>query len=129
MECIKLIKTKRKEIQEITITDGSELQSDAMSKVLSERNSQIRDSSKEEKLEKLDVFYSNKDLKLINIKRELTKLLNEEFFIFKNFITNGKQDFKLFLEEKDLVLEGNLNPIYLKVRNCIYSNFINLGEI
>jgi Cft2 family RNA processing exonuclease len=118
------IKTKRKEIQEITITDAAEQQSDALSKFMSERNSEISSKS-----EKLDVFYTNKDLKLINLKRELTKLLNEEFFIFQNFITNATQDFKLFLEEKDLTLEGSLNPVYLKVRNCIYSNFINLGEI
>ena len=118
------IKTKRKEIQEITITDVDEQQNDALSKIISEKN--LETSSRKEKL---DVFYSNKDLKLINLKRELTKLLNEEFFIFKNFITNASQDFKLFLGEKDLILEGSLNPVYLKVRNCIYSNFINIGEI
>ena len=118
------IKTKRNEIQEITITDVDEQQNDALSKIISEKN--LETSSRKEKL---DVFYTNKDLKLINLKRELTKLLNEEFFIFKNFITNASQDFKIFLEEKDLVLEGSLNPVYLKVRNCIYSNFINIGEI
>ena len=118
------IKTKRKEILEITITDASELQNDTLSKILSERNSYI--TSKEEKL---DIFYSNKDLKLINLKRELVNLLNEDFFINKNFITNSNRDFKLFLEEKDLVLEGSLNPIYLKVRNCIYSNYINIGDL
>ena len=68
-------------------------------------------------------------MKLTGLKRELIKLLNEEFFIVKNCITNSNGDFKIYFKNNELVLEGELNPIYSKVRNCIYSNFINLEEL
>jgi Cft2 family RNA processing exonuclease len=114
------IKTKRNEIKEISIADTNEENID-------KKDKNIIDLTNKECF--LDSFYTKSDIKLIHLKREITKLLNEEFYIFRNYITNAHEDFKLFLNKNELVLEGNLNPTYLKLRNCIYSNFINLDEI
>ncbi len=79
--------------------------------------------------ENLDCFYMKKDIKLINLKREISKILNEEFFVYKNYITNANHDFKLYLKKDELTLEGSLNPTYLRIRNCVYSNYLNLYEL
>jgi hypothetical protein len=118
------IKTRRNEIKEISIVDKLEGQ-----KMLKERNERKNELENIDVFDNLDCFYTKSDVKLVNLKREISKLLNEEFFVYKNYITNANQDFKLFLKNKELVLEGNLNTTYLKIRNCIYSNYINLDEI
>ena len=76
----------------------------------------------------IDGFYSKSDLKLINIKRDLTKILNEKFYMTKNSITDINNQFKLSIKDNQLILEGELNPLYLRVRNCIYTNLINLED-
>jgi hypothetical protein len=80
-------------------------------------------------LDDLENFYTTNDFKLINLKREIGKLINEEIFICKSFITNGRGDFKLWIDKKELVLEGSLNATYLKLRKCIYNNLIRIDDI
>lgn len=114
------VKTKRQEIKEISIVEAGEK--------LEAEIAPIKLENEGEK-ENLDCFYTKADMKLLNLKREISKLLNEDFFIRGNYITNAAHDFKLFLKQKELILEGSLNNTYLKIRNCIYSNFINLDEL
>jgi Cft2 family RNA processing exonuclease len=113
------VKTHRKEIKEISLLDASEKNKEEV------LNTYTMPKEKSD----LDYFYTVSDLKLLNIKRELTKILNEEFFIFKGAIVNAGHDVKLYLVNNELVLEGKLSSIYLKVRNAVYSNFINFDEI
>jgi hypothetical protein len=71
-------------------------------------------------------FYSN-DLKLLTIKKDLARsLMNEKLFIMNGCVTNHNNEFKVYLRnDNEVVLEGSFSPIYLKVRKCIYSNYIS----
>jgi hypothetical protein len=107
------VKRKRNEIEEIIITDETDISKAGCIKIGQENDR--------------ETFYSN-DLKLINIKRDLCRLLNDKFYITNSCITNSSNDFKLFIRDNELVLEGSFSPVYLKIRNCIYSNYINIEE-
>jgi hypothetical protein len=107
------VKRKRGKIDEIIITDKS-----------SKPNCmKIADDKQTDTL-----FYSSGDLKLIAIKRNLSRLLNDKFNIADGVITNQSGDFKLYIRDGELVLEGTFSPTYLKIRNFVYSNYINIEE-
>lgn len=77
-----------------------------------------------------NLFFTCENLKLANIKRELSNtFINDKFIILKNKITNLNCDFYLYLNNlNELILEGTLNQNYLKVKNFVMNNLINITE-
>lgn len=84
----------------------------------------------EENEDNVELIYNKNSLKLIEIKNEISKLFNEEILIFGDYLSNKNRDFKLYLKNGDITLEGNYNAAYLKARKFIQDfmssyNYIN----
>jgi len=69
--------------------------------------------------EELDLIYNKNNLKLSEIKKEISRLFNEDVIIFGDYLSNKNKDFKLFIKNGDITLEGNYNSAYLKIRKFI----------
>ena len=74
-----------------------------------------------------DCFYNKKNLKLMDIKKELELNLNDKFYIQNKKIRNKEGTIFISLDnnKKDLILEGEFCQSYFNIRNFIYSKYIN----
>ncbi len=72
-----------------------------------------------------DCFYNKKNLKLMDIKKELELNLNDKFYIQNKKIRNKEGTIFISLNNKDLILEGEFCQSYFNIRNFIYSKYIN----
>jgi hypothetical protein len=114
------IKTRRNKpnMDEISLISHDEIKFDnektKINILLSDKNSNDDD---------LDYIYNKVQLKLLDIKKDIMKQLNEDIIIYGDFISNKYKEFKLYLKNDDIVLEGSFNSTYMKIRKFI-KNYI-----
>jgi len=111
------IKTKRNQpnIKEISLIYQDDIYLD-QEKI---KNHIILNNEQSDEKEELDFIYNKNQLKLNEIKKEISKLFNEDIIIFGDYLSNKNKDFKLVIRNGDIILEGNYNAAYLKVRKFI----------
>lgn len=80
-------------------------------------------SDKDNNNDDLDYIYNKVQLKLLDIKKDIVKQLNEDIIIYGDFISNKNKEFKLYLKNDEIVLEGSFNSTYMKIRKFI-KNYI-----
>lgn len=64
-------------------------------------------------------FYSKSNIKLIELKEELSKEYDEDLYIFDNYLINKNGDFKISIENNEMVLDANLSQNYFKIRKIL----------
>ncbi len=114
------IKTKRNKpnMDEISLISHEEIKFD-------NENTKINIflSDKKNNDDDLDYIYNKVQLKLLDIKKDIIKQLNEDIIIYGDFISNKNKEFKLYLKNDEIVLEGSFNSTYMKIRKFI-KNYI-----
>lgn len=124
------IKTKRNNFEPIEINLVPQEEVKFFDENHQLKNNICLDSSSDSEKDEVDNIYNKNNIKLFDIKKDISKLFNEEIIIFGDYISNKNQEFKLFIRNGDIVLEGGLNNSYMKVRKFIQdyiscSNFSN----
>lgn len=114
------IKTKRDkpDLDEITLIAHDEI------KLNEKRNMNIflyDENSNENNDNDLDYIYNKVQLKLLDLKKEIVKNLNEDVMIYGDYISNKNKEFKLYLRNEEIVLEGYYNATYMKIRKFVKS--------
>lgn len=110
---IKTKRDKKPNLEEISLISQDDIKINSTNKV------NIFLKEKEDNLEDLDYIYNKVSMKLMEIKKEISKFLNDEVIIYGDFISNRNKEFKLYLKNDEMVLEGGYNSTYMKIRKFI----------
>lgn len=119
------LKVKRQRDKEIDISLCDNEEKDQLNQIQSQKLNDLN-SNENTQESNLDYFYSKTDLKLIQIKRELEKVVNCSLFIEKQAIVTMDKSIKVMFKDGELTLEGEFSSDYMTLRNFIYSNYMDM---
>jgi hypothetical protein len=77
------------------------------------------------KKDNFDYFYKKNDLKIIEIKKKIEEELKEKFFIVNKAIVDENKKISIKIEDNEIIIDGEFDEKYFKIRNFIYKNYID----
>ena len=77
------------------------------------------------KKDNFDYFYKKNDLKIIEIKKKIEEELKEKFFIVNKAIVDENKKISIKIENNEIIINGEFDEKYFKIRNFIYKNYID----